>query len=252
MATLTVLAKHPKVAIIPLMAGIALLIQLDFGFHNGLVATVAIELFVRTRKRVFTLLVVIKKPLLPIIGVVTQLTVQTQSFLVRSLVVLEMAISAFRLRHLERPGQMALLTRRYCMSTKQREYRQVMIKENFCIPPAFVVALLAFLTLFALMHVVILMARYTVQLKFGVNVAAVTRDTRDIFMAALEFKFSVFRVVKDIPRPRLWHMAALTLLAKKTTVRVFRFMAGNAGGIDLLVYVTFMASKTGNLCVLSL
>lgn len=201
MAPLTIFAKHTQVAVIPLVTRETFFVQLNLIFHRRFMAAVATQFLVCPGERIFALFVMVEKPLLPIIGVVTQLTVQAQSFLVNLFIVFHVAISTLNLGVLERSGQMTFLTGSDCMRSKQREYRQIMVKKHLGVPPTLVVALLAFLAFFALVNVVVLVARDAVGFQFRVHVAAMTGNARHVLMTPFQLKFRVFGMVKNIACP---------------------------------------------------
>lgn len=104
MTALTFTTKGAVMMIILFMAFDTFIAKFDLFLDRRLMTTMTIQTFVRASQFVIRLFVMIKKPFLPIIGVMTQRTIITQALLMTFFVVFLMTKMTFLIHFLERRG----------------------------------------------------------------------------------------------------------------------------------------------------
>jgi hypothetical protein len=117
------------------------------------------------------------------------------------------------------------------MQADEGEGRQVMVKEYFCTPSLFVVALVACLPLLPFVDVVILMTAVAISLQllsaFFRRMAAVARH---FFVGATQSEFCILVMIESDLVP-----AGRAFCAECPLVVVVEFVAGVTGGLELVV-----------------
>ena len=124
----------------------------DVGFP---VASLALQRMVRARQRVAGLLVVIKAPACPTVGVVA---VHAGGAETADMVGISVTVRACARRIFERRGPMAFLAGYHCMQPDERESGQIVVESNPLSPARLLVALLAGVAELALVRIIFAMA----------------------------------------------------------------------------------------------
>ena len=130
-------------------------------------------------------------------------------------------------------GQVAFLAGHGGVQANQGKTRDVMLELDAFAPAFLVMALVAFLALFALVHIVDFMAGITIGLELClIYMGFVAGGAIDLHVFAAQFEVGLV-VVKLLLGPGVFGMAGLAFLAEVTLVLVFVAVAGDAAGFDL-------------------
>lgn len=145
-------------------------------------AGMTIQSFMFAIQFVVGLVVVVKAPQFPAVGVMTQFAIITETLFMRVFGLV--TGNALYRRTLERRGQMTFLTGSDGVLSNKRKVGQIMIKNHLVSPTVFIVATLAPVTFLALVFVVQAMAGMTFGADFFLECIS--------FVTFLTFDFPVF------------------------------------------------------------
>lgn len=210
-------------------------------------AVIACDRRVRAIETKIRLRIVVKQPKVPVDRVMTQPTFSAKPILMR--VVFSVTRYTFYFCLLEFVRLVTILAFRIRMSAEQREICQTMVEPHTIGPGHIVMTVIATLTLFRLVRVVVAVAG---------NAGGVQRDVEDrLYMTlyARDRKVRSFELVLGIPvviecdrRPVLGNMAVIALLTEMALMIVFLEVTRNAGDFqrvrERILAMTIITSKT--------
>lgn len=201
------------------------------------------------RKPEIRLLVMVKSPNPPPVGIVARNTGPSQSSLV--IVLGLMATDAVPGCFPIRGGRVTRLARRCCMQANQRKAGYVVVKEDLLPPPFLAMTLLTLPLLLHGVHIVELVAGVALQRQlFRFHESFVAIITADLYVLPLQRKLGLAVVVHDL-LPVLPLVAFIALGAVLLLVNVILFMTGETLGLHLvLVHIPGVAYVAGDLGVL--
>ena len=188
----------------------------------------------RAIQHVVRLLVVIECPQCPAIRVVTVTAPGPEALAV--LVVTSVTIRARQGCVFIGGRNVTLFAGDHGVQADEGEGRQVMVKEYFCTPSLFVVALVAFLPLLSFVDVVILMA--AIAISFQLRSALLSRVAAvacHFFVGATQSEFCILVMIESDLVPAGFAMTIRTFCAECPLVFVVEFVAGVTGGLELVV-----------------
>ena len=221
------------------MTGVAILRRHDLRGVPRHVASVAIEIAVRSRQGVARLGVVIKAPPLPTVRVVAQRTIRAQATVV---MLIPVTFDTIQWRILEGRRAMTFFARHDRMASDQRKSCEIMIESSRAAPIGLAVAALAIWAKLSLVPVVF---QVTGNARRGelvaIEIASVTGIALDLGMRSLQRIFGILVVIEANRTPLAFVMAAFAPYAVASSVDVLNLVTVNAGRTDSLVALSSMA-----------
>ena len=172
-----------------------------------------------------SLLIMIKAPDLPVILVMAQATIGTQTLLVH--IVLVMAAITFELGILIRFGDMAILTRSEGMQAQERKAGYVMIKCQFFLPSALVMTDITLLAFLPLMDIIRLVAANAGRVEIGIDIRAMTCKAVRLGMTAKQLVVGILVVIEFYLIPLFFFMTIFAFFPKSAAVKIVRLVTGH-------------------------
>lgn len=186
---MALLAHGPELAIVRIITRVTNptgLVQLDTLCRRLAVTVIAVHIIMGAIESKIGILVMIERPQIPAIGVMTLLTVRAETCLVH--IVILVTVQALMARRIKAAASMAVITGGHRMQAGQWKRTHVMIESHLRIPVDGTVATRALLAGLALMRVIGLMAGVTAGGRFcSVQIPLVTTDAGRLFMFTRQF-----------------------------------------------------------------
>ncbi len=194
------------------------------------------------------LLIVVKQPKFPAIGVMAGFTFRPEAAKMR--VVGRVAGYAIKLDLGEIIGDMAGLASDQQVQTNQRKLRQIMVKSHIIAPAFRAVAGFTFVPERAVMRVIGQVATHATGrgLVFK-NIDRVAAITARLLVLSGEGKISILVVVKPDPAPFSANMAAFAAGAKTVLVGILNPVAAHTSARQIFINLARMAGGAGHGCM---